>query len=208
MSVGGSKQSGTSSSNVTIPQFLEPFVRQSTDIAGTALGGLSDLIAPRTATEYTGPPIPLQGVNGPNGPVFVDPSQNAFVDAGGSVIAPFQDGTVPGLVQGNNNPVRVVGGDVFGQGSSGTEELFSMPQGEVEFGAMNDNLVAGFQPAQVAAGRQRPKRTRLRRPKPKRICGRWRVGHCAVSGRHRSGAGSGQQQPGAGGWWRCVRAGL
>ena len=26
-----------------------------------------------------------------------------------------------------------------------------MPQGEVEFGAMNDNLVAGFQPAQVAA---------------------------------------------------------
>lgn len=151
MSVGGSKGGGQGQSAVSVPQFLEPFVRQSTGIAGDALGGLADLIAPRTEAEYTGPPIELNGVRGPNGAVFVSPQQNAFVDAAGNVVAPFQDGTVPGLIHGNNNPVRVVNGQVVGQGSLGQEEIFSMPQGDVDFSGLNENLVAGFRPAQIEA---------------------------------------------------------
>lgn len=151
MSVGGSKQSGTSSSNVTIPQFLEPFIRQSTGFASDALGGLAGLIAPRPDVNYSGPPIALNGVRGPSGPVFVDPARNAFVDTAGTVIAPLQDGTVPGLIHGNNNPVRVSGGQVFGQGSSGQEELFSLQSLQGDPVVQTQNLVAGFTPAQTTA---------------------------------------------------------
>lgn len=157
MSGGGSKNSGSGSSStaVQIPGFLEPFIRQGTSTAGAALEGLASLVG--LGSYVPGEPATpslLASVRGPGGqPVYVDPAQNAFVDAQGNVIAPFQDGVVPGLVDGRDNPVEVRGTDVVGVGSSGINELFSMPFGAG--GGMGEGggpaaLVAPFSDAQLA----------------------------------------------------------
>ncbi len=153
---GGSKSSssGESSSRVQIPGFLEPFIRDSTATAGRALGSLESLLGLTGTPAESISPTMLQNVRGPNGQaVFVDPASNSFVDASGRLIAPFQDGVVPGLVNGSDNPVEVRGGDVVGVGTRGDNELFTMPLvSDVPGGSVTtDNLVAGFTPAQIAA---------------------------------------------------------
>lgn len=156
MSGGGSKNggSGSSSTAVQIPGFLEPFIRQGTNTAGAALEGLASLVG--LGSYVPGEPATptlLASVRGPNGqPVYVDPGQNAFTDAQGNVIAPFQDGVVAGLTDGRDNPVEVRGSDVVGVGASGINELFSMPFNTGGMGEGGDPaaLVAPFSDAQLA----------------------------------------------------------
>ena len=150
----GSKQSGSSSSQVDIPDFLEPFIRQSTGAAGRALGGLEGLLG-LTGEALPTQPVLLSDVRGPNGAVFVDAQNRNFVDAGGNVIAPFQPGRVEGLINGNNNPVEVLGDSVVGIGTGGQNELFTMPYSPNAPGGAGsqgiDGLVSPFTPAQQAA---------------------------------------------------------
>ena len=148
---GGSKssQSGTSSTDVSIPGFLEPFVRRGASTADRSLTSLESRLG---LTGTSGAPAPLNDVRGPNGqPVFLDSSQRAFVDAQGNVVAPFSEGVVPGLTNGTDNPVEVRGGTVLGVGSGGVNELGSLSAA----GGFNTNasqdLIAGFSPAQIAA---------------------------------------------------------
>lgn len=149
MSGGGSKGESSSSTAVDIPSFLEPFIRSSTGTAERALGGLESLLGLTGSSASVGPTM-LPDVRGPDGQaVFVDPSQGAFVSASGRVLAPISEGTVPGLVNGSNNPVAVRGGDIIGIGSSGTNELFTLPPAGGSGGEALP-LVAGFTPAQQA----------------------------------------------------------
>lgn len=56
---------------------------------------------------------------------FLDPTSRNFVLEDGTVIAPYETDTpIQGLVHGNNNPVVVDGGRIFGLGSGGSGGLF------------------------------------------------------------------------------------
>lgn len=161
---GGSKSSSGSNTqtDVRIPGFLEPFIRQSTGIANQTLLELANVIGlggyGGGGGAYGGDPIRLNDVAGPGDvPIFVDPGQNAFVDAQGNVIAPFQEGVVPGLRNDDNNVVEVRGNQVVGVGTNGVNELFTMPfiagGGGGALGGTADasQLVAPFSDAQIAA---------------------------------------------------------
>lgn len=160
---GGSKSnnSGAATQRTQIPTFMEPFIRRGVSTADRSLTALESMLGLTggPGSFNAGPPTQLANVRGPAGQqVYVDPGQGAFTDQAGNVIAPFQEGRVPGLTFGTDNPIELRGSTIVGVGNTGLNELGSIGAGGIggmAGGGFNpaasQNLVAGFTPLQEAA---------------------------------------------------------
>lgn len=153
-----SNSNGAATERTQIPTFMEPFVRRGISTADRALTSLEGILGLTggPGSFNAGPPRQLGNVRGPGGqPVYIDSAQGAFTDATGNVIAPFQEGRIPGLTFGTDNPIELRGSTIVGVGNTGLNELGSIGGGAYGGGGFNpaasQNLVAGFTPAQQAA---------------------------------------------------------
>lgn len=148
--------SGADTVRTQIPEFLEPFIRRGASTADRALGSLEGILGLTggPGSYNAGPPRPLPNVRtGFGQQVYVDPAQGAFTTSDGSIIAPFQDGVIPGITDGTDNPVEVRGGTIVGVGNGGLNELGSL--GAAAYGGWGggaaQNLVAPFSDTQQVA---------------------------------------------------------
>lgn len=69
-----------------------------------------------------------KGTSDPRTNVFFDPVNQAFTTETGAVLAPAQEGIIPGLTQGSNNTVEIRNGQIRGLGNSGSVDVMAVPQ--------------------------------------------------------------------------------
>jgi hypothetical protein len=71
---------------------------------------------------------PAKGSSDPRTNVFFDPVNQNFTTQTGAVIAPANEGVVPGLTQGKNNTVEIRNGQIRGLGNSGSVDVMALPE--------------------------------------------------------------------------------
>lgn len=120
--------------NPAVPAGVSPdqaiTAAQNREIAATTGAPVSQVAQQRQqAARAAIPPQALANTRTRDGrAVFLDEARGVFADEQGNVVGQLRDGTVPDLINGNNNPVVVSDGQVIGQGSSGFNLLATLGQ--------------------------------------------------------------------------------
>lgn len=95
-----------------------------------------------------------KGASDPRTPVYFDPVNQNFTTQTGAVLAPAQEGIVPGLTEGSNNTVEIRNGQILGLGNRGTNTVMDVPAQVAAPAPVQQEFVGGSQtnPANLPPG--------------------------------------------------------